>query len=196
MSSMILSIVAAANEGGDAKKPEGGGHGEAAPPAKAGPKVETWNEVLAKVQGLEASIAAKEESLKNIIRQKAVTHDAVSEKTLNTQMKKEYADLRDVVKQYEIARNKLLYRFPERFTKGERTYQRIKLKTLEEMEDQLNLESVISSTVEKAKSKYGLKNKTSHKEAKDKDDSSIEDTPKEHNFEESELLSRPVIIKK
>jgi hypothetical protein len=187
---LFLSANSMANEGA----PPAGGHGEAAAPAPAGPKPETWNEIQAKVQAYETMVKAKEESIKSLMRQKATVTDGASVKALEKQIKREHNDLRDVMKQYEEARNKLIYRFPERFSKGERKYKRIEVKSVEEMEDQLSLESSMATTIKKAESKYGKKENVRLQ----KSQPSSEGDGHLHEPKESgeDSLTAPVIIKK
>ncbi len=187
----LISGASLANEGAP---PAAGGHGEAAAPAPAGPKPETWNEIQAKVQAYETMVKAKEESIKSLMRQKATVTDGASVKALEKQIKREHNDLRDVMKQYEDARNKLIYRFPERFSKGERKYKRIEVKSVEEMEDQLSLESSMATTIKKAESKYGKKEKVNLRKSQPSSEGENHQLEPKESGEES--LTAPVIIKK
>ncbi len=133
---------------GEEKKAEGG-EGE-----KKAEKKDEYAEVQAKVAALEAKIRASEEIIKKLVEEK---HSEKDQKKISEIIKSLVAEHKTMQKnneEYEQAKSYLRYRFPEKGLKGEREYERIEVKSLEEIENELTLESKLKKTLGKVRKQY------------------------------------------
>lgn len=154
MVASILTPKSYANEAPPAEaKAEGGAEGKKED-AKKGAE-EEWPKVQSEVQVLQAKVRQSEELIKKLSEDKQKAPDDASKAAIAQQMVAEYKILQQSLKDYEIKRNYLIYRFPEKGRKDARKYQRIELKPLEEMENQHTLESRINNVMRKVRKQYG-----------------------------------------
>lgn len=157
-----------AQEGSEVAPAEGAKEGEAAkpgPPKKE--EVSTQQEVLelqARLQGLKTKIAAKKDGLKKLIEEKQFNKDEKQSLDTFNQMKSEYKDLQASIKEYDEQLSLLNYRYPEKGLNKERKYERIEVKSLDELERQFSLEGKIKKTMARVRQQFP--NKKSNKGSK------------------------------
>ena len=138
----------------------GGGHGEApAEGEKAAPKEpksseETYAAVAARVAALEAKVKSAEEEIKKLIIEKQHLSDPEKIAENTKQTKALHKDLKDNLKDYDQQRSLLKYRYPEKNLTDKREYERIELKSIDEMENQMSLGSTLKRTLKKVRSQY------------------------------------------
>lgn len=113
-----------------------------------------WLEVQTKIQVLRTKIKAKEEIVKKLIIDKESAKDEEQSRSLVNQLTTEYKDLTESIDEYEKMRSLLKYRYPEKGHKGDRKYERLEAKPLDEMEKQLSLEGRIRHTIGKVRQQY------------------------------------------
>lgn len=162
---MILttSVPSLAEEhgGGEAPKPEGGGHGESAENkggAAAGPSAQQqYMELIAKLSAGKSKIIAKQDSIKKLIEEKENTKSNSKASEIVDNLVAEYKELTSLIKEYEENRNTLKFRFPEKGSNEIRKYERIESKSLEEIQNQFSLEGRVLKTLKKAKQQYQIK---------------------------------------
>lgn len=113
-----------------------------------------WLEVQTKIQVLRTKIKAKEDIVKKLIVDKENAKDEEQSRVLVNQLTTEYRDLTESIDEYEKMRSLLKYRYPEKGHKGDRKYERLEAKPLDEMEKQLSLEGRIRHTIGKVRQQY------------------------------------------
>jgi hypothetical protein len=178
--------------GGGEEKKEGehGGGGEGAAPAKERRTSEaTYAEVQAKVSGLEAKVRSAEEEIAKLIAEKQHTTNPERTSQIVSEMVKLHREMQTNAREYDQQRSLLKYRYPEKGVGGEkREYERIEVKSLDEMEDSLSLSSSVNKTLKKVRTQYEKPDmpvkseKKTSKKSKDKN--------------EEPALTAPVILKK
>ena len=109
-----------------------------------------WIEVQGRLQSLKARLITKETSVKELIRASQVS----GKKETFDQLKQEYAELRTMADEYEKLRHQLRFRYPEKGLATDRRYQRIEVKSLNEMETQVGMESKLQSNLEKVRRQF------------------------------------------
>lgn len=113
-----------------------------------------WFELQARLQVLKAKIRSKNENVKKLISEKQVTKDEKRAVAIVNDLKQEYADLQATIRDYEEQRAKLNYRFPEKGLTEGRTYQRVEVKTLDEMENEFSLEGKVKKALGLLRQQY------------------------------------------
>lgn len=157
---------APAEGGHDAKPAEGGGHGEAAAePKKIKTSEESYMVVQARVSGLEAKVHAGENEIQKLIAAKQQTKDPEKLNEIIKQIIHQHHELEKTIKEYDQQRSLLKYRYPEKGQAEKREYERIELKSIEEMEGQLSLTSTVKRTLKKVRSQYGSEEKKPESES-------------------------------
>lgn len=150
---MLISFTAAqANDGGGQgeKKEEGG---QAAEPVKE--SVKPWVPIEAKIQELSSRIRSKKESLEKLLEEKNhLPANSPHVKETLKQILKEHAELKQAAEDYQKNVNQLNYRFPERNAKAKRSYDRIEVKSIDEMEQAMGVDGKLSRNVKKMRSQY------------------------------------------
>lgn len=167
----FISSSWSAEEKAEDKKAEGG---EAKAEAKSEKKDEAA-EVQAKVSALQAKIKASEDTIDKLIEEKQKTTDQNQISEIIKNMVNEHKTMEKNVEEYEKARSYLQYRFPEKGLKEDRVYERIEVKSLEEMENEKTLDSQVKRTMNKVRKQYASpdqkpareKSKTSKKSKKE-----------------------------
>ena len=160
---------------------------EAAPAAAAAPK-EEWMEIQANVQALQAKIKSNQDLIKKlIIDKKTMTDKAKLKETLDL-LVSTHKQLQKDVKDYEQQRSYLRFRFPEKGFSGQRNYERIEVKSLEEMETQLSLDTRVKQSLGKVRRQYGAP-------ADDKVTTTKEEKSSQEKSKEDSSLTDAVIIR-
>lgn len=184
---LTVSSMAFANEGGGEAK-EGEGKAEEKKEVKSAE--ESYAAVAAKVQGLEAKVQSAEEELKKLIEEKQHTKDPAKLNEIVKQMLTLHKQLKENAKEYDQQRALLRYRYPEKGLTEKREYERVEVKSLEEMESQQSLSSSVKRTMKKVRTQYQTPEEVKahdEKEAKKKAHGAQPKTPE---------LTEPVIMKK
>ncbi|MBX3039698.1 MAG: hypothetical protein KF789_03185 [Bdellovibrionaceae bacterium] len=110
-----------------------------------------WVEIQSRLQVLKAKMGAKEKMVRDLIADK---HRGASHESFE-HLKREHAELRKLSEEYEQQRNVLRYRYPEKGLKDGRKYQRVEVKSLTDMENQIGMEAVLQKTQNKMHRQYG-----------------------------------------
>ncbi|XGC81109.1 hypothetical protein ACES2L_01270 [Bdellovibrio bacteriovorus] len=164
--SFLLSFFTATSlalaSGGEEKPAEGGGHGDAAAAAPAKEiktNEESFNVVQARVSGLEAKVRTGQDEINKLIAAKQTTKDPEKLNEIIKQIIHLHHELAANIKEYDQQRSLLKYRYPEKNQTAGRVYERIDLKSIEEMEGEMSLSSTVKRTLKKVRSQYGIKEK-------------------------------------
>lgn len=131
--------------------------GEEAPKeAPKGPKSseESFVVVQARVAALEAKLRSGEVEIQKLIEEKQKTKDPARLSEIVQNMMALHKDMKANQKEYDQQRTLLKYRYPEKGLTGEREYERIDVKSLEEMESQMSLGSSVKKTLRKVRTQY------------------------------------------
>ncbi len=149
----MLSPSLQANSGGGEEKKE------AAPAAT----VPAWIPLEAKITELSARVKSKEESLAKMLEEKNhLPANSPHVKPLLKQILKEHQELQKLAEDHKKNVNQLNYRFPERNAKANRTYDRIEVKSLEQMEQSLGLDGKLDRNMNKMRTQYGTGQAEAH----------------------------------
>lgn len=155
-----LNLQANSDGGHEAKKEEGGHESAPAAPAATIP---AWISLEAKITELSARIKSKEESLAKMLEEKNhLPANSPHVKPLLKQILKEHEELQKLAEDHKKNVNQLNYRFPERNAKANRTYDRIEVKSLEQMEQSLGLDGKLDRNMQKMRTQYGTKKAEDH----------------------------------
>ncbi|WP_413583212.1 hypothetical protein [Bdellovibrio sp. HCB288] len=189
---MSVAMAAFASEGGG----HGGGEAEGEKKEEA-PKVEvkaeeSYDKVAARVAALEAKIKSGQEEIEKLIEAKAHTKEPAAVNDIVKQMLTLHKDLKKNVEEYNQARGLMKYRYPEKGLTTKREYERIEVKSLDDMESQMSLSSSVNRTLKKVRTQYespeGVKQHTSGDQV-----SASQGSKKAPKAPE---LTEPVILKK
>lgn len=123
-------------------------------------------ELQTKVQALQAKIKSKEESINKLIQEKNHTKDAARVKEIISEMVSEHKDLSKMIVEYEQNRSLLRYRYPEKGYSGGRAYERMEVKPLDQMENQMSVEAKLKRNLKTVRSQYGEPAETKAKKKK------------------------------
>ena len=146
------------------------------------------SELQAKVQALQAKVKSKEEAIHKLIEDKEETNDPEKVKEIITQMVAEHKEMTSLAHEYEQQRSLLRYRYPEKSSKGGRTYERLEVKPLEQMESQMSIEAKLKRNLKTVHSQFGEQEKADHKKkAQDK---------KNQKGAQAPSLTEPIVIEK
>src|SRR5438445_4770224 len=148
-----LAVNAAhANEGGngDGEPKEGEAGKEEKKEVKSAE--DSFSVVQARVQALEAKVHSGQEELEKLIEEKQHTTDSKQVAEIVKQMLGIHKELQKNVKEYDQQRALLKYRYPEKGLTEKREYERIDVKSIEDMETQLSLTTSVSHTLKKVRS--------------------------------------------
>lgn len=147
--SFAFSVPAFANE---EKKAEGGEGKEEAKGEKE--KKDEYAEAAGQVAALQAKVKASEEAIHKLIEEKQTAKEPDKVGEIVKSLVNEHKILQKNAEEYERARAYLQYRFPEKGMKEKRNYERVEVKSLEEMENQQSLESRIKKTLGRVRKQY------------------------------------------
>ncbi len=112
-------------------------------------------ELQTRVQALQAKVKSKQENIKKLIEEKSHSSDAAKIKEIIQELVKEHREMGKMVEEYEQSRSLLRYRYPEKGYKGVRTYERMEVKPLEQMENQMSIEAKLKRNMKTLQSQYG-----------------------------------------
>lgn len=161
--------------------------GEAKPEAKTEAKDE-YGEVQGRVSTLQAKIKTSEDTIRKLLEEKQQTKDSAKTAEIIKNLVSEHKSMQKDIAEYEKARSYLQYRFPEKGLKGKRTYERFELRSLEEMEHEMTMETRLKKTLRKVRKQYGTPEKTEEAPL-------LKKSKKPHGSEEP-AIAEPVIISK
>lgn len=184
-----LSVTAAhANEAKEEKK-----EGEAPKEEKKEVKSaeDSYAVVQARVQALEAKVHSGQEEIEKLIQEKQTTKDSARVSEIIKQMNGLHKELQKNVKEYDQQRALLKYRYPEKGLTEKREYERIDVKSIEDMESQMSLSTTVKHTLRKVRMQYEA---PEDKARNEKDGEG--DTVKKSAKPQAPGLTEPVILKK
>lgn len=173
---------------------------EAAPAGEAGKEEkkdiksaeDSFSVVQARVQTLEAKVHSGQEELEKLIEEKQHTTDPKQVGEIVKQMLGLHKELRKNVKEYDQQRALLKYRYPEKGLTEKREYERIDVKSIEDMETQMSLSTSVKKTLKKVRSQYETLGETKARLEK-----ASERSPDKKSSKPTEpSLVEPVILKK
>jgi|GEM_PF-2073453 len=159
---IFLSIpVFAAEEKAEGQKEEkGGAEGE----KKQGDP--EWLELTNSIAMLEGRISQKRENLVHLIEEKRKLPENSPElKDVLAEMLKENRELQKSEEEWNKKIVILRFRYPERGLKGERHYEKLELKSLEQVERELGIEGRLNRNQDKLRRQYRAGEKRPSKEA-------------------------------
>lgn len=148
----VFSVVAFANDKEEKKEEAGAEKAKAAPPATLPP----WIAIEAKIQELSSKIKSKEESLQKLLEEK--NHMPENSPHVKETLKlilKEHAELKNLADDYKKNISMLNYRYPERNAKTGRSYDRIEVKSINEMEQAMGVDGKLNRNIKKMRTQYG-----------------------------------------
>jgi hypothetical protein len=122
--------------------------------AKTEAKQPEWIEIQSRIQTLKAKVTAKEKAVRELILEKQKEKNPSKSVEIFKNLKSEHRELGKAVQEYEQARNLLRYRYPEKGMKEGRTYQRVEVKPLDEMENQMGMEGKLRQTLNRVRRQY------------------------------------------
>lgn len=191
----LMISSAYASGGGEAKEEVKGeakadGHGEAAPKKEIKKSEDSYAVVHARVMGLEAKVRSAEEEIRKLIKEKQQTTDEKKLNEIIKQMLTLHHEMEKNAKDYDQQRALLNYRYPEKDLSENRKYERIEIKSIEEMEGQMSLTGSIKKTMGKMRSVYSSSRKSSQREKLDKN------RQEKDEMSGAPGLVEPVILKK
>lgn len=140
----------------------GGGHGEAAEGGEAKPAEkkeiksaeDSYSVVSSRVQALEAKVKSGKEEIEKLIEEKHHTSNPQRIAEITRQMNTLHLDVQKNSKEYEQQRSLLKYRYPEKAAADKREYERIQIKSLEDMESEMSLGNSVNRTLVRIRQQY------------------------------------------
>ncbi|NUM59691.1 MAG: hypothetical protein HUU56_13710 [Bdellovibrionaceae bacterium] len=148
-----------------------------------------WMDLTSQISGLKTKIKSKEESIKEIIKHKHHAKSKAEAEHAVNNLKEEHKELMKLEEEYNQNIQLMKYRYPDVGLTEKRKYERVKVKSLEDYEEQMTLEGKIKQSVQKIQEHYGLK---------DDHDDAPKVREEEENKREEEInnLAKPIIIRK
>jgi hypothetical protein len=185
-------VVAKANENKEEKKAEGGGKvgeggGEGEGSESQKKQANEPNELQSKVQALQAKVKSKEESINKLIEEKNRTKDPDKVAEIIKQMVSEHKEMSKMIEEYEQNRSLLRYRYPEKGFSGGRSYERMEVKPLDQMENQMSVEAKLNRNLKTLRSQYGEPVEAQNQKKK---------KPGQKRENEAPSLTEPLVIQK
>lgn len=160
--SLCFASLASANDGGGhGEAPKGDGHGkpEAAAASKKRTNEESYGAVAAKVAALEAKVRSGEQEIQKLVDAKAHAHSSSQVNEIIKNMLTLHHELQKNIQDYDRQRSLLRYRYPEKAASEGREYERIELKSLEEMEGAASLTAAVRKTLIKVRTQFPVEEK-------------------------------------
>lgn len=179
-----------ANEAKEEKK-EGEGGKEEKKEAKSAE--DSYAVVQARVQTLEAKVHSSQEELEKLIKEKQETKDPAKVSEVIKQMLSIHKELEKNVKEYDQQRALLKYRYPEKGLAEKREYERIDVKSIEDMETQMSLTNSVKRTLQKVRTQY---ESASDAKARELKASKLHKSNDKSSEKSSPSLTEPVVLKK
>lgn len=144
----------------------GGGAPAAAPPANAAPaqpgkgeseKMPQWVEIQNELSMISAKSNALRGNIRKLLEEKReLPENSHKLKEVTDELVKQHKDLKKLSNEYEQQRAILKYRYPERALQSG-FQERIEVKSLQEMETELNLDDRLSRNLQKVRTQYNTK---------------------------------------
>lgn len=150
---------------------------------------ESYAVVQARVQGLEAKVRSTEAEIQKLIQDKQSSKNAEHTNDVIRNMMSLHRQLDTQIKEYEQQRNLLRYRYPEKNQADVRQYERIELRSLEEMESRMTLGSAVDKTLKTVRKQYPNKDKSNS-------EGTVETKTPAKESQKGQELMEPVILKK
>lgn len=174
--------------GHEAAAESGGEHGSGEKDSgEAKPKIAPWAETEAKLAELSAKVANKKSVIEQLIAEKNhLAPNSPQLKEVVQQIVKEHKSLKQLIEDYEKNRNILKYRFPERGNLEERKYQKLELKSVEELEKAIGVDGKLNRNMAKIKKVYKTKTLTT----------TTTTLPSSHADDPTIESTRPIILNK
>ncbi|HEY8270386.1 MAG TPA: hypothetical protein VIG33_05815 [Pseudobdellovibrionaceae bacterium] len=113
------------------------------------------SELQAHVQALRAKVKSKEETINKLIKEKNHTKDAEKVKEIIAEMVVEHKEMSKMVEEYEQSRSLLRYRYPEKGYAGTRSYERMEVKPLDQMENLSSIEAKLKRNLKTIHAQFG-----------------------------------------
>ena len=126
---------------------EGGKEGESA--------LAPWVDVENKIQELSAKVKSKESNIEKLLEEKNhLDNDSPELKTAMKEVLKEHAEMRKLAEEYDRNVSLLKYRFPERNAKAGRKYDRIEVKSVDEIEQAMSVDGKLNRNMKRMRSQF------------------------------------------
>lgn len=155
---------------------------------------ESFNAIQARVAALEAKVRSGEMEIGKLIVEKQHTNDPEKVSEIIRQMISVHREIERNAKEYDQQRALLRYRYPDKGITEKREYERIEVKSIEEMEHQLSLSSSLERTLKKVRSQYQSEIEIDHKK-RTKERPSL-NHEREATSKSKSNLADPIILKK
>ncbi len=144
---------------------------------------DSYVHVQLQVQTFEAKIRSGKEELEKLIEEKQHTKDPVKVSEIIKEMMLVHKEIEKNIKEYDLQRSLLKYRYPEKGRSEKREYERIELKPMEEIEGQLSLANSVNQSLKKVRSQYETP-------------AEVETNEKLNKAKQNKGLSEPFVLKK
>lgn len=99
-----------------------------------------WNEHVAHLNALSSKLSNGEHEIKELLEHKHATDDPEQVREIVREIADKHKELEEVSRDYEKERLHVRFQHPERADTEERKYERYKLKTLAEMENEIGMD--------------------------------------------------------
>jgi chromosome segregation ATPase len=114
-----------------------------------------WVELENKITELNARINSKNRNLQELIQSKnQMPNNSPQLRTVVKDLIREHKELQALVDDYQKKVTMLKYRFPERNARDNRTYQRIEVRSLEEMEQALGVDGKLNRNLQRMRGQF------------------------------------------
>lgn len=115
---------------------------------------ESYATVAARVQALEAKVKSSEADIQKLLQEKASAKpERVGEITIEVQHL--HSKMQEQIREYDQQRSLLKYRYPDKGRTDKRVYERIDLKSVKQMEEEVGLSSALRHSMQKVREHYG-----------------------------------------
>ena len=145
----VTSAFANEAEGEGAK--EGAKEGGKVEEKKATPE---WVELQSRLSVLKAKVSGKEKEVSELLAAKQAEKDPAKSVQIFNDLKRSHSEMTKAAEEYEQVRNVLRYRYPEKGMKDDRSYERVEVKSLEDLEKQAGLEGNLKRTIVQVRRQY------------------------------------------
>jgi Tfp pilus assembly protein PilV len=116
-----------------------------------------WMELESRVQDLQARIKSKRATIEQMLEEKNHLKNGSPElKALIENVVREHKEMRQMSEDYRKNLSLLQYRFPERNAKADRKYDRLEVKSLDEMEQAVGIDAKINRNLGRMRSQYKM----------------------------------------
>lgn len=123
-----------------------------------------WLAIEAKIQELAAKIESKKESINKMLEEKEKLKDNSPElKDKIKEIISEHKALEKMADDYSSQINLLKYRYPERHAKRDRKYDRVDVKSVEDMEQALGVDGRLNRNMSRMRTAYDIQPPTKEK---------------------------------